>query len=160
MDLLQEAELLRKVPMFARLEPARLKLLAFTSQSLSFSNGEELFRAGEPADCAYVIMDGEVEVMADTAAGEVVAVTLSRNELFGEMGVLSQAPRSATIRARGDVKALRITDEAFIKLLRDNPDVALDVLRQLSDKLARSHKQFEDMQSQLLAHQASDSSSN
>ena len=154
MDLLQEAELLRKVPMFARLEPSRLKLLAFTSQNLSFGNGEELFRAGEPSDCAYVIMDGEVEVMADTEAGEVVAVTLSKNELFGEMGVLSNAPRSASIRAKGDVKALRITDEAFLKLLRDNPDVALDVLRQLSDKLARSHKQFEDMQSRLMRYES------
>ena len=154
MDLLQEAELLRKVPMFARLEPSRLKLLAFTSQNLSFGNGEELFRAGEPSDCAYVIMEGKVEVMADTEAGEVVAVTLSKNELFGEMGVLSNAPRSASIRAKGDVKALRITDEAFLKLLRDNPDVALDVLRQLSDKLARSHKQFEDMQSRLMRYES------
>ena len=154
MDLLQEAELLRKVPMFARLEPSRLKLLAFTSQNLSFGNGEELFRAGEPSDCAYVIMEGEVEVMADTEAGEVVAVTLSKNELFGEMGVLSNAPRSASIRAKGDVKALRITDEAFVKLLRDNPEVALDVLRQLSDKLARSHKQFEDMQSRLMRYES------
>ena len=142
--------------MFARLEPSRLKLLAFTSQNLSFANREELFRAGEPADCAYVIMEGEVEVMADTAAGEVVAVTLSKNELFGEMGVLSNAPRSATIRAKGNVLALRITDEAFVKLLRDNPDVALDVLRQLSDKLARSHKQFEDLQSRLLTSETPD----
>ena len=140
--------------MFARLEPSRLKLLAFTSQNLSFGNGEELFRAGEPSDCAYVIMEGEVEVMADTEAGEVVAVILSKNELFGEMGVLSNAPRSASIRAKGDVKALRITDEAFLKLLRDNPDVALDVLRQLSDKLARSHKQFEDMQSRLMRYES------
>ena len=154
MDLLQEAELLRKVPMFARLEPSRLKLLAFTSQNLSFGNGEELFRAGEPSDCAYVIMEGEVEVMADTEAGEVVAVILSKNELFGEMGVLSNAPRSASIRAKGDVKALRITDEAFLKLLRDNPDVARDVLRQLSDKLARSHKQFEDVQSRLMRYES------
>ena len=83
MDLLQEAELLRKVPMFSRLEPAKLKLLAFTSESLSFDDGEELFSVGDPADCAYVIMDGEVEVMADTEAGEIVAVTLSKNELFG-----------------------------------------------------------------------------
>ena len=81
-------------------------------------------------------------------------MTLSKNELFGEMGVLSNAPRSASIRAKGDVKALRITDEAFLKLLRDNPDVALDVLRQLSDKLARSHKQFEDMQSRLMRYES------
>ena len=146
MDLLQEAELLRKVPMFSRLEPAKLKLLAFTSENLSFEDGEVLFLVGDPADSAYVIMEGEVEVMAETDAGEVVAVTLKPNQLFGEMAVLSNAPRSATIRAKGQLRALRITDEAFIKLLSDNPDVALDVLRQLSDKLAASHRQFEDLQ--------------
>lgn len=154
MDLLQEAELLRRVPMFARLDPARLKLLAFTSESLRYEDGEVLFAAGDPADCAYVIMEGEVEVMADTDVGEVVAVTLHKNELFGEMAVLSNAPRSATLRAKGNLVALRITNEAFIKLLTDNPDVALDVLRQLSDKLARSHKQFEELQSRLLRHES------
>ncbi len=154
MDLLQEAELLRKVPMFSRLEPAKLKLLAFTSESLSFDDGEVLFSVGEPADCAYVIMDGEVEVMADTEAGEIVAVTLSKNELFGEMAVLSHAPRSATLRAKGALMALRISEEAFIKLLTDNPDVSLDVMRQLSDKLARALRQFENLQSRLQAYES------
>lgn len=154
MDLLQEAELLRKVPMFSRLEPAKLKLLAFTSESLSFDDGEELFSVGDPADCAYVIMDGEVEVMADTEAGEIVAVTLSKNELFGEMAILSHASRSATIRAKGSLMALRISEEAFIKLLTDNPDVSLDVMRQLSDKLARALRQFEDLQSKLQAYES------
>ena len=154
MDLLQEAELLRKVPMFSRLEPAKLKLLAFTSESLSFDDGEMLFSVGEPADCAYVIMDGEVEVMADTEAGEIVAVTLSKNELFGEMAVLSHAPRSATLRAKGSLMALRISEEAFIKLLTDNPDVSLDVMRQLTDKLARALRQFENLQSRLQAYES------
>jgi CRP/FNR family transcriptional regulator, cyclic AMP receptor protein len=145
-DLLQEAELLRKVPMFSRLGPAKLKLLAFTSENLSFDDGEVLFEVEEPADSAYVIMEGEVEVMS----GDVVAVTLRQNQLFGEMAVLSNAPRSATIRAKGQLRALRITDEAFIKLLTDNPDVALDVMRQLSDKLAASHRQYEEVQAQLM----------
>ena len=150
MDLLQEAERLRKVPMFSRLEPAKLKLLAFTSENLSFEDGEVLFLEGDPADSAYVIMNGAVEVMmAGPDEEEVVAVTLHRNQLFGEMAVLSNAPRSATIRAKGELQALRITDEAFIKLLSDNPDVSLDVMRQLSDKLAASHKQVEDLQQRL-----------
>lgn len=149
MDLLQEAELLRKVPMFARLEPAKLKLLAFTSESLSFDNGEVLFNVGEPADCAFVIMDGEAEVMS----GDEVVVTLQRNQLVGEMAILSQAPRSATIRAKAGLRALRISGEAFIKLLTDNPDVSLDVMRQLSDKLAKSHLQYEDVQKKLRAYE-------
>lgn len=149
MDLHTETDTLRKVPMFAKLDSSRLKLLAFTSQSLHFDSGDILFKVGDAADCAYVVMDGEVEIIAQTDAGELVAGTLGKNELVGELGVLTNAPRSATIRAHGVVVALRISDEMFIKLLAENPEVALDVMRQLSVKLARSHRQFELLQSEL-----------
>lgn len=149
MDLLREAELLRKVPMFSKLDASKLKLLAFTSQLLSFDDHEILFYAGDPADCAYVIMDGEVDVVADTERGEVIAVTLGRNELCGEMAVLSKVGRSATIRARGRVEALRISDDAFIRLLTENPGVAMDVMKQLSDKIAKSLRQYEELSNEL-----------
>ena len=145
MDLHQETDLLRKVPMFSKLEPSKLKLLAFTSQSLTFEDGELIFSAGDPADAAYVIMEGEVDIMADSAAGEVVAGTLKRNEIFGELAVLNNAPRATALRARGNLVAMRITDEMFLKLLAENPEVALDVMRQLSIKLTRTHHLYEEM---------------
>ena len=149
MDLLREAELLRKVPMFSKLDAAKLKLLAFTSQLLSFDDREILFYVDDPADCAYVIMDGEVDVVADTEKGEIVATTLGRNDLCGEMAVLSKSGRSATIRARGHVEALRISDDAFIRLLTENPGVAMDVMKQLSDKIAKSFRQYEELNNKL-----------
>lgn len=154
MGLLQEVELLRKVPMLSRLNSAKLKLLAFTSESLKFDDGEVLFRAGDPADSAYVIMAGEAEVLADTDSGEVVAATLQENELFGEMAILSNAPRSATIRAKGLLEAFRISGDDFIELVTNNPDIALHVMRMLSDRLARSHRQFEELQSKLQASES------
>ena len=149
MDLLREAELLRKVPMFSKLDAAKLKLLAFTSQLLRFEDREILFFVDDPADCAYVIMDGEVDVVADTEQGEIVATTLGRNDLCGEMAVLSKSGRSATIRARGHVEALRISDDAFIRLLTENPSVAMDVMKQLSDKIAKSFRQYEELSNEL-----------
>lgn len=154
MDLLREAELLRKVPMFSRLDSAKLKLLAFTSECLSFDDGEVLFNAGDPADYAYVIMEGQAEVIAETNTGGVVEATIGRNELFGEMAILNRAPRSATVRAKGMLRALRISGDVFIKLLSDNPDVSLAVMRMLSDRLARSHRQFEELQQKLQSHGA------
>ena len=149
MDLTTEAETLRKVPMFSRLELSKLKLLAFTSELCTYEGGEVLFEAGEASDSAYVIMTGAVEILADTEAGPVVEVVLGNNELFGELGVLTNAPRSATVRARDRLAALRITDEMFLKLLGENPEVALDVMRQLSEKLVRSHEQFVALQKRL-----------
>ena len=149
MDLTTEAEMLRKVPMFSKLELSKLKLVAFTSELCTYEGGEVLFEAGDAADSAYVIMEGAVEILAETEAGPVVEVVLGRNQLFGELGVLTNSPRSATNRAQDELAALRITGEMFLKLLAENPEVALDVMRQLSEKLVRSHEQFVGLQKRL-----------
>jgi CRP-like cAMP-binding protein len=149
LNLSQEADLLRKVPMFAKLEPSKLKLLAFTSESFKFENAEELFHTGDPADCAYVIMSGEVEIMVVTESGEEPAFVRGSNELIGEMGILTNSPRSTSVRARGEVTAMRINDEAFIRLLRENSEIALNVMRQLVDRLAQSTVRYEEVQNKL-----------
>ena len=137
--------------MFAKLEPARLKLLAFTSEYLSYDDGETVFRVGDAGDCAYVIIEGEVEIISETAAGELVVARLGRNALFGELALLANVSRTATIRAYTPLQVLRIGDDTFLKLLAENAEVALDVLRQLSEKLVRAHQQYEDVQTRLRA---------
>ncbi len=154
MDINKESDLLRNVPMFAKLDPSKLKLLAFTSQCLSFDDGEVLFREGDRADAAYVIMSGEVEIVADTGGTQFIAGTLGKNQLFGELAVLTKEPRSATLRAKGELLALRIGEDIFLKLLAENPEVALDVMRQLSEKLVRSHHQVEELKGELEKLQA------
>lgn len=147
MDVHQEAEQLRQVPMLAKLEPSKLKLLAFTSDAIDFADKQLLCRAGEPSDCVYVILKGEVEILDEAGDGEPVALfTIGRNSLVGELAVLRNQPRSASVRARGDVHALRITNDAFVKLLTDNPAVSLDVMRQLSEKLATTHQEVAELQ--------------
>jgi len=136
--------------MLSKLDPSKLKLLAFTSEALAYKDGDYLFRAGEPSDSAYVILDGEVDILAQTESGEEVAVlTRGRDELIGEMAVLSNAPRSATLKARGEVKTLRIDNDTFLKLITESPAVALDVMRQLSGKLAEAHEQLEALENRV-----------
>ena len=143
--------------MFTKLEPSRLKLLAFTSEALTFESGEILFYQGDPADAAYVIMQGEVEILVDTDTGQVVMGVLGANELFGELGVLTKAPRVSTLRAKGELHALRITDEMFVKFLAENAQVALDVMRQLSVKVARTQMQYEEVRRELARYESSSS---
>lgn len=149
MAIQKEADTLRKVPLFSKLEPSKLKLLAFTSDLLSYEDGELVFEEGDSADCAYVIMEGEADIFARTEAGEVLVGTLKKNQLLGELGVLTSSPRSATIRAKGRLVALRISEELFLKLLGDNPPVALDVMRQLSEKLVLAHRHVEELEDKL-----------
>lgn len=151
MDIQRETEALSKVPLFSKLEQSKLKLLAFTSELQTFEDGEIVFTEGEVADCAYVILDGQANIFAKTSedGGEMVVGTLQSNQLLGELGVLTTSPRSATIRASGQLMMLRIGTDMFLKLLAENPSVALDVMRQLSSKLVLAHRQYEELQTKM-----------
>ena len=146
MDLAEETDLLRKIPMFAKMETSRLKLLAFASEIVSFQHGDIVFNSGDSADYAYVIMDGAVDIITETDSGPVVTDTLRQNQLIGELGLLNNTPRIATLIANGNLQAMKITAEMFFRILRENSEVALDVIRMLSDKLTRSHIQVETLQ--------------
>jgi len=134
-DVFQEAEMLRKVPFFGGLDPAKLKLLAFTSRAVRFDPGENLMSRGEPPDSVYVIIEGEVQIIGETPAGEFVVAIVGRNELQGEMGVITNTPRGATVRAKTPVRALRIAADVFLRLVTDNPGCALHVMRELSARV-------------------------
>jgi CRP-like cAMP-binding protein len=148
LDLAEETDLLRKIPMFAKMETSKLKLLAFASEMVSFQDGDIVFNRGDTADYAYVIMEGAVDIITETDKGPIVTVTLSQNQLIGELGVLNNTPRIATLLANGNLLAMKITAEMFFRILRENSEVSLDVIRMLSDKLTRTHAQVEHLQRQ------------
>jgi len=148
LDLAEETDLLRKIPMFAKMETSKLKLLAFSSEMVSFQDGDIVFNSGDNADYAYVIMEGAVDVITETEKGPIVTVTLSQNQLIGELGLLNNTPRIATLVANGNLLAMKITAEMFFRILRENSEVALDVIRMLSTKLSNTHEQVELLQRQ------------
>ena len=73
MELHAMAETLRRVPMFSRLNSAKLKLVAFTSELLTFDHGEVLFHQGDASDSAYVVMDGSMEILTHSGGEDVVS---------------------------------------------------------------------------------------
>ena len=88
-------------------------------------------------------MSGEVGIFInEDASGDPVAV-LSASDVVGEMGVIVNQPRSATLRAQGEVRCLRILADDFMDLMRDNPEVSLSVLRQIVDRLTRTTQALE-----------------
>jgi len=145
----QEAAQLARVPMFGKLDAARLKLLAFTSRALTFAPAESLVRVGEQSDSVYLILDGTVDVLGSTGQDEFLIGTLGPNALIGEMGVLMNGPRTVTVRAKGEVRVLKIAASMFVRLLSENPEVALDVMRQLCERLAGTTHMLEGVRGQL-----------
>jgi CRP-like cAMP-binding protein len=149
LDLAEETDLLRKIPMFAKMETSKLKLLAFASEIVSFEDGDIVFNSGDSADYAYVIMDGAVDIITETERGRIVTGTLTQNQLIGELGLLNNTPRIATLVASGNLRAMKITAEMFFRILRENSEVSLDVIRMLSNKLTKSHALVETLQKQV-----------
>jgi CRP-like cAMP-binding protein len=149
LDLAEETDLLRKIPLFAKMETSKLKLLAFASEIVSFDTGDTVFHSGESADYAYVIMHGSVDIVTETDSGTVIIGTLTQNQLIGELGLLNNAPRNATLIAKDSLRAMKITGDMFFRILRENSEVALDVIRMLSNKLSRTHAQLETLQKQV-----------
>jgi CRP-like cAMP-binding protein len=142
MTLETEVQSLRQVPMFREIDPARLKLLAFTSERVQFAQGQRFFSQGDAADAAYVLLAGKADVVLNTPNGEIKVAELAHNALVGEMGILSDAPRSATIVASEPTTALRIDKRVFLELLTQFPQMALAVMREIASRLERTNAQL------------------
>jgi CRP-like cAMP-binding protein len=142
MTLDTEVQSLRQVPMFRDIDPSRLKLLAFTSERIRFSEGQRFFSQGDAADAAYVILDGRADVVLDNPGGSVKVAELGRNDLVGEMGILSESPRSATVVATEPSAALRIDKRVFLELLSQFPQMSIAVMRELASRVERTNAQL------------------
>jgi CRP-like cAMP-binding protein len=137
-----DVELLRRIPMFAKVEAAKLKLLAFTSERVTYDAGQELFHQGDMADAAYIIVDGDVEVLVDTPRGPLAVATLGRNEFVGDIGVLCDIPRTATVKAATRVTTLKISKDLFFRMVTDFPAMGVEVMRVLAHRLEQTTAQL------------------
>lgn len=139
MSLNEEVELLRRIPMFAKVDPAKLKLLAFASERITFEAGQELFRQGDVADAAYIIIEGAAEVIIDTPRGPITVTTLGVNDFVGEIGIICDVPRTATVRAVARLTTLKITKELFLQMISDFPAMAVEIMRVLAQRLEHTN---------------------
>lgn len=138
MSLNEEVEALRRIPLFAKIEPAKLKLLAFTSQRITYKPGDVLFNQGDPGDAAYVIFGGEADVSVNTPSGPLTVARLKQNDFVGEIAILCDVPRTATVTAKTELVTLRIAKDLFFRLINDFPQIAIEIMRVLAQRLERT----------------------
>jgi CRP-like cAMP-binding protein len=136
--LTAEVDLLRRVPLFAGIEPARLKLLAYTSDVVTYRENQVLFKRGDVGDAAYVIIKGDAEVIVPSNGGDIPIAILHDGDFVGEIAILCDTPRTATVRAKSELKALRIRKEPFFELLHQFPEMAVEMTRLLAERLTRT----------------------
>lgn len=142
MSLNEEVELLRNMPLFAKLEPSKLKLLAFTSERITYEQDQVLFNQGDVGDAAYIIVEGAAKVMVDTPDGEIEVAALGRNDFVGEIAILCDVPRTATVRASAKTITLRITKDLFFRLVAEFPEMSVEIMRELASRLEHTTQQL------------------
>jgi len=151
MSLAQEVELIRQVPLLAKLEPTAQKMLCFASERVFYGTGETVFRQGDTADAAYVIIDGEVEIAIATISGSMRINTVQNFEVFGEIGMFGELPRTASAVAITPLELLRVPRDVFHKVIHASPAAVCCLTSTLAERLSRTTGQLSEA---VLAHAA------
>jgi HEAT repeat protein len=137
LSLMERILFLRKVPLFAGLSPADLKQVSLVTSEVLFSDGQVISRQGEVGTEMYVIVSGEIRVLitADNQKEPHEVACRRSGDCVGEMSVINQEPRIATLVASGAVRALCIRQKQFEGILRERPEISLALMRTLSQRL-------------------------
>jgi len=129
-------ELLKRAPLFAGCSKSELRALASSADELDLREGTVLTREGRAGREFFVLVSGTAKVTKD---GRKVA-DLGEGDWFGEIALLTDTPRTATVTATSPVDVLVITDRSFRRTVETMPSIALKILSSVGDRLARDAK--------------------
>jgi len=134
------------IPLFADLRPAQARIVVLMGDLRHFAPGETIVRRGEIGEEMYVMIGGRTEVFVGDGAGRQRINELKRGDVFGEMGLVRHAERTADVVAAGDVDVLAL-DEHFLRRIKNRyPRIAsqvfLNLTRLLSDHLQRTTERY------------------
>jgi CRP/FNR family cyclic AMP-dependent transcriptional regulator len=145
--LTEREEQLARIAFFDGLTREALALIAHATTEESHATGTKLFQYGDPGDRLFVILEGKVRISREVAGmGEEALAVLGPGEVFGEMSLLDESPRSADARVHERCRMLVITKEAFDDLLFLHKELAYEVLwncvRILSSRLRETNEKL------------------
>lgn len=134
---------LESVPLFRNLTPAEMQDLRAIAREQRFTAGARVFGEGDPGDCVYIVGDGLVEISGLVGEGvRRVFSQLGAGEIFGEMAVVEQRPRSATATALKETGVYCIQRDEMLVLLQRSPTLAFNVLQEISHRLREFNKRY------------------
>ena len=134
---------LKSVPLFASFPDDQLRMLVSVVTRRSAPRGSVIMAAGDPIDSLYIIISGRLKVMMGDANGkEVILSLIGPGEFFGEMGLIDDSPRSASVVAIEPCELLSITKRDFRKCLAENVEMAMTVMRGLVRRLREADRKI------------------
>ncbi|RMF88586.1 MAG: hypothetical protein D6736_10130, partial [Nitrospinota bacterium] len=138
LSTMDKALFLKSVPLFANLDVDDLFFLAQITEEKHYPSNTTIFQQGDIGDSLFLIISGEVDVLHVMGEEAHLLNTLGPKDFFGEMAILSEEPRSASVRTRSQVSALVIEKEDFKEILNRRPEIALEIIRVLIARLKHS----------------------
>jgi CRP/FNR family cyclic AMP-dependent transcriptional regulator len=131
----EKVELIKKVPLFAGCSKGELEEIAHIADEIDLNEGKEMTHEGSRGREFFVLLEGSADVTKDGRSIN----TLGSGDFFGEIALVSDSPRTATVTATSPVRALVITDRSFRRLLDEQPEIQRKVLMALAERLAPDH---------------------
>ena len=136
-------DFLKRVAMFEDLDQRSLEAIANAAVEQRYEPGQEIVRQGDTGVGAFIIRSGKVEIVQDREGKEQKIATLGPGDVFGEMALLDEFPRSATVRAVEPTTALGIQRWHFRGILESHPQIALALLPVLTKRLRNAEREDE-----------------
>jgi signal transduction histidine kinase len=126
---------LHDLSLFSELSDSDLDKLIDMADEVVVERGDVLMKEGAPGDALYVVLDGDFEISKRSGNQDVLLAERGTGEVLGEMALIEESPRSATVKATRKSKILRITKEVFQTLIGSSPSAALSMLHTMSSRL-------------------------
>ena len=141
-----EEEVVRRAPLFTALDEAAAVSLRASMDSVKIAKGSILFKEGDEGEHLYVIIDGKLKLGTSSGDGrENLLSILGPGEMFGELSLFDPGPRTSTATAVTDAKLLSLGHEKVIPWLKQHPEVSLQLLTRLSQRLRRTNEAVGDL---------------
>jgi CRP/FNR family cyclic AMP-dependent transcriptional regulator len=135
--------ILKTVPLFSLFSDHQLAALFPAIQHRSYPKHSFMLRAGERSDALYIILSGRAKIVIDDGEGrEVTLTTIGPSEFFGEMSLIDEKPRSASVEALESCEVLYIAKPAFMSCLKDNFDAAMLILKSVVSRLREADRKI------------------
>jgi len=142
MSLNHAVTIMQEIPLFRNVDLKQLKVVAMMGETRTYRAHERLFEKGDEGDAAFVIIEGAVDVLVRVDDSERSVATLKKGEIFGELAVLCDQPRSTAIAAHSDLEVLRLDRTVVLNLMREFPDISLEMVRILGRRLENTTREL------------------
>lgn len=146
LSVVEKIIFLKEIPFFQGMTVNQLQALANICEENLFEANQPIFSQGDAGGALYVIVSGRVAIEQEKRAGSFARLaTLEARSYFGEMSLFDNASRSATATALQDTLILRIRREPLITLARQHPDLSLELIQVLSDRLRQANSRIAEL---------------